>query len=70
MIDLFVATDLAVRGTRAAAHSARPDAPVVAHRTERERWEVRTRAGLAARLNSLASALEPTRRQERSTVCS
>ncbi len=71
MLDLFVATDLALKGTRAEARSARPDAPVVAPRPARERLRLRARAGLAARLHRAATALEPRQRAERtSAVCS
>jgi hypothetical protein len=71
MLDLFVAADLAVKGTRAVAWSARPDAPVVAPRPERARLPLRARAGLAARLHRIATALEPRPRAERtSAACS
>jgi hypothetical protein len=71
MFELFVGTDLALKSTRAEAWSARPDAPVVAPRPQRDRLPVRARAGLAVRLHRIASALEPRRRPERSSaVCS
>ena len=64
MYDLFLGADLAGRGGRALAHSARPDAPVVvpaAHQTARPRL----RAHVAASLHRLASALEPAERRDR-----
>jgi len=71
MLDLFVAADLAVKGTRAVAWSALPDAPVVTPPPERDRFPLRARAGLAARLHRIATALEPRPRHERtSAVCS
>lgn len=60
MLDLAIASDLAVRATRQHAGSARPDAPVVAPR-ERRRRATRTRARLATQLHRIASALEPQR---------
>ena len=73
MLDLAVATDLAVRSTRHTALSARPDAPVVAPRHDVPR-STRTRALVAARLHRLATALEPrkpasTRRMDASPAC-
>jgi hypothetical protein len=71
MLDLFVAADLAVKGTRAVAWSALPDAPVLAPETPRERLPLRARAGLAARLHRVATALEPRPRTDRtSAACS
>jgi hypothetical protein len=70
MYDLPIAADLAVRATRSVAWSARPDAPVVAPSEPRERFATRARARIAAGLHRLATALEPRRRQEQSTVCS
>jgi hypothetical protein len=60
MLDLAIASDLAVRATRRTAGSARPDAPVVPHR-ERVRRSTRVRARAAAQLHRLAGALEPRR---------
>ena len=62
MIDLYLATNLATKAARAAAGSARPDAPVV---TERPRREHRIRAGAAAALHRMASALEPAEAPDR-----
>ena len=63
MIDLYLATNLATKAARAAAGSARPDAPVVterpAGRRSRRHSEHCTRARAAAALHRLASALEP-----------
>lgn len=61
MHDLFVGAGLAGRGTRALAHSARPDAPVVAETAA----PAGPRAHLAAALHRLASVLEPTERRDR-----
>jgi hypothetical protein len=60
MLDLAIASDLAVRATRDLAGSARPDAPVVPDR-EHVRRPARVRAGLAAGLRRVAAALEPRR---------
>jgi hypothetical protein len=70
MLELFVAADLAVRGTRAVAWSALPDAPVVAPRAAGDRLPSRARAGLATRLHRIASAVEPRPRAEQTPVCS
>lgn len=65
MLDLYVAADLAVKGTRALAWSALPDAPVLPDPAprERDRFTVRTRARTAAFLHRVASVLEPQRRE-------
>jgi hypothetical protein len=70
MLDLAIASDLAVRATRAHAGSALPHAPVVEPRPAREGLVRRTRAQLATRLHRLAAAVEPRRREHVSTVCS
>jgi hypothetical protein len=70
MLDLPIAADLAVRSTRALAGSALPDAPVVAPTAPRDRLGRRTRAGLAARLHRIATAIEPSRREHVSPACS
>jgi hypothetical protein len=67
MLDLFVASDLAVRGTRAEAWSARPDAPVVAPRKPSPR-AARTRTVLAASLRRAAATLEPREQRDRSVA--
>ena len=68
MLDLVIAADLAVRSTRTEARSAEPGAPVVAARADRDRLGLRARAGLAAGLHRVATALEPRRRAERTNV--
>ena len=74
MLDLAVATDLAVRSTRHSALSARPDAPVVPAR-HHVRRSTRARALVAAQLHRIAAALEPrrepasTRRMDASPAC-
>ena len=60
MLELVIASDLAVRSTRRLAGSALPDAPVVAPRVPVRRATV-VRARLAARLHRIASAVEPRR---------
>ena len=70
MQDLFMAADLAVRGTRAVAWSALPDAPVAGERPARRRLPLRARAGLAARLHRVATALEPRQPERTSAACS
>ncbi|MGY2872960.1 hypothetical protein ACVW00_000150 [Marmoricola sp. URHA0025 HA25] len=60
MLDLAIASDLAVRSTRRLAGSARPDAPVVPP-SERIGRAARARARLATRLHRIAAALEPRR---------
>lgn len=67
MLDLYVAADLAVRGTRAQAWSALPEAPVVTHRERAPRSD-RTRAGLASYLRRIAAALEPNEKRDRSVA--
>lgn len=61
MHDLFLGADLAGRGGRTLAQSARPDAPVV----EPVAAGPGARARLAASLHRLASALEPTEGRDR-----
>jgi hypothetical protein len=65
MLDLAIASDLAVRSTRQLAGSARPDAPVVPDRVQIRRG-VRARARLASSLHRIAAALEPRREPARS----
>jgi hypothetical protein len=60
MLDLAIASDLAVRSTRRLAGSARPDAPVVPYREEVSRI-AGARARVASRLHRIAAALEPRR---------
>jgi hypothetical protein len=60
MLDLAIASDLAVRATRLTAGSARPDAPVVPHH-ERVPRTIRVRARVAIQLHRVAAALEPRR---------
>jgi hypothetical protein len=60
MLELVIASDLAVRSTRRLAGSALPDAPVVTPR-ERVRRATVVRARLASRLHRIASAVEPRR---------
>jgi hypothetical protein len=62
MLELVIASDLAVRATRQLAGSARPDAPVVVPRERPHRTTV-VRARVAARLHRVASALEPAPRR-------
>jgi hypothetical protein len=62
MLDLAIASDLAVRSTRLHAGSARPDAPVVPPREPRRG----ARARLAAGLHRIATALEPQRERSSS----
>jgi hypothetical protein len=74
MLDLAIASDLAVRSTRQLAGSARPDAPVVPYREHVGR-STRARAAVAARLHRIAAALEPrrehasSRRMDASPAC-
>ena len=71
MLELVIAADLAVKGTRELAWSALPDAPVVEPRPERDPLRRRARAVLAGRLHRVATALEPRPRTDRtSAVCS
>ena len=65
MYDLFLGADLAGRGGRALAHSARPDAPVVAPAAPQTAVRPRLRAHVAASLHRLASALEPAGGRDR-----
>jgi hypothetical protein len=60
MLDLAIASDLAVRSTRRLAGSALPDAPVAPYREEIGRG-ARVRARVASRLHRIAAALEPRR---------
>ena len=64
MLDLAIASDLAVRATRATAGSARPDAPVVPDRVRAPRpaRAARTRTVLARSLRRAAAVLEPRER--------
>ena len=64
MYDLFLGADLAGRGGRALAHSARPAAPVVAPAAPGTTGP-RLRAHVAASLHRLASALEPAEGRDR-----
>lgn len=61
MLDHYASIQRTTRTTGLVDGSARPDAPVVAHRPGRQRLEVRTRAVLADRLHRVATALEPRR---------
>jgi hypothetical protein len=70
MLDLAIASDLAVSSTRALAQSALPDAPVVEPRPERAGLRTRTRANLAAGLHRIAAAIEPRRQRHVSSACS
>lgn len=70
MLELVIAADLAVKGTRAVAWSALPDAPVVEPPPERMALRLRTRATLASRLHRIATTLEPRRPDRASTACS
>ena len=60
MLELVIASDIAVRATRELAGSALPDAPVVPPR-DHPRGTTVLRARVAARLHRIASALEPRR---------
>jgi len=70
MLDLAIASDLAVRATRAHAGSALPHAPVIEPRPARDGLVRRTRTRLATRLHRVATAVEPRRREHVSAVCS
>ena len=65
MLDHLASTQRAVHTGGLIDSSARPGAAVAAARPERDRLEVRTRAGLATALHRLASALEPRPRDQR-----
>lgn len=56
-----IAARLAVRSVHAAAHSARPDAPVVPHRESR-RPDAGLRRHVADALRATARWVEPSRR--------